>query len=128
MQENSKFYEMTGIVHKLGATQTFSSGFTKRELVLTNDIGDETKYPRFVPFSFKKQSAERLNGVCEGQRVKVLFAVDGREWNGRYFADLTGLKITVLGAADTDNVMVPEPAAPTTDIGADSASLDDMPF
>lgn len=127
-QENSKFYEMTGLVHKLGTTQTFSSGFTKRDLVLTDDIGEEPKYPRFVPFSFKKKNAERLNGICEGQRVKVLFVVDGREWNGRYFADLTGLKVTVLGATDTDNVMVPEPAAPTPEVEADSASLDDMPF
>lgn len=128
MQENNKFYEMTGIVHKLGATQTFSSGFTKRELVLTNDIGEDAKYPRFVPFSFKKQNAERLRGVCEGQRVKVLFAIDGREWNGRYFTDLTGLKITVLGATDTDNVVVPEPAEPTPEVAAADQVPDDLPF
>ena len=125
MQEkNDKYYEMTGIVHKILPVKTFPSGFYKRELVLTNDLGEDTKYPKYVPFTFKKAAADRLEGIREGQRVKVVFALEGREYDGRFWPDVTGLKATVLG----DTAKAPEPAVPDAGIlGADAADPD-LPF
>jgi len=124
---DSKFYEMTGLVHKVLDEQTFSSGFRKQDLVLTNDIGDDVKYPKFVPFTFKKDRADTIKCLRKGQRVKVIFALEGREYNGRYYPDITGIKVEVLSAEGASND-VPPPAEPPSEAVPYEAVQDDMPF
>ena len=94
-------YEYTGVVEKVLQLQTFASGFTKRDVVMTDDVGAESKWPNHIAFTFKKDAASMLDTVREGQRAKIRFAIDGREWTNpqgqvKYFTDLTGLKIEVL--------------------------------
>ena len=36
-------YEYTGVVEKVLQLQTFASGFTKRDVVMTDDVGSESK-------------------------------------------------------------------------------------
>lgn len=124
-------YEYTGVVEKVLATQTFASGFSKRDIVLTDDIGSDTKWPNHIAFTFKKDAASVLDTVKEGQRVKIRFAIDGREWTNpqgqvKYFTDLTGLKLDVLNEDGTSTEPVPAPAEP--DFPADAGEVDDMPF
>ena len=71
-------YEFTGKVKSVGEVQTFASGFTKRELVVEEER--KGNRPNVVAFTFKKDNAAKLDGVKPGMRVKVGFAVDGREW------------------------------------------------
>ena len=86
-------YEYTGIVETVCELQTFSSGFTKRDLVLTDDNDVQTKYPNHIAFTFKKDNTAKLDKVQKGQRAKVRFAIDGRVWQdpktgkNRYFTD-----------------------------------------
>lgn len=124
-------YEYTGVVEKVLATQTFASGFSKRDIVLTDDVGSDTKWPNHIAFTFKKDAASVLDTVKEGQRVKIRFAIDGREWTNpqgqvKYFTDLTGLKLDVLNEDGTSTGPVPAPAEP--DFPADAGEVDDMPF
>ena len=124
-------YEYTGVVEKGLATQTFASGFSKRDIVLTDDVGSDTKWPNHIAFTFKKDAASVLDTVKEGQRVKIRFAIDGREWTNpqgqvKYFTDLTGLKLDVLNEDGTSTEPVPAPAEP--DFPADAGEVDDMPF
>jgi hypothetical protein len=102
-----RFYEMTGLVHRVLDEQTFASGFRKRDLILTNDLGENPKYPKFVPFTFKRDRADTIGGLRQGQRVKVVFALEGRENNGRYYPDITGIKVEMLGGESTET---PPPA------------------
>ena len=89
-------YEYTGIVEAVCDLQTFPSGFTKQDLVLTDDNDVQTKYPNHIAFTFKKDNTAKLNNVQKGQRAKVRFAIDGRVWQdpktgkNRYFTDLAG--------------------------------------
>ena len=105
-------YEFTGKVKAVGELQTFASGFSKRELVVEEER--DGKWANVVAFSFKKDNAALLDGMSPGARVKVGFAVDGREWtdpktgNVRYFSDLTALRLERLDGV----VEVPEPAVP----------------
>ena len=107
-------YEFTGKVKTVGELQTFASGFTKRELVVEEEL--EGNWPNVVAFAFKKDNVAKLDGVKPGMRVKVGFAVDGREWTDpktgkvRYFSDLTALRLEQLDGA----VQVPEPADPSS--------------
>lgn len=124
-------YEYTGVVEKVLATQTFASGFSKRDIVLTDDVGSDTKWPNHIAFTFKKDAASVLDTVKEGQRVKIRFAIDGREWTNpqgqvKYFTDLTGLKLDMLNEDGTSTEPVPAPAEP--DFPADAGEVDDMPF
>ena len=94
-------YEFTGTVKKVCDLQTFASGFTKRDLVVEEE--KDSQWPNPVAFTFKKDNTAKLDGISEGQRVKVGFVIDGREWtdpktgNVRYFTDLTALRLDVLG-------------------------------
>ena len=121
-------YEFTGIVKKVNELQKFESGFEKQELVLTDDYGVQVSYPNIMCFAFKQERVRMLDGVKTGQRVKVAFAIDGREWkdkNGkvRYFTDLTGLKLTPLDVVEEPKT---DPAAPTDRTQTDGT--DDLPF
>ena len=125
-------YEYTGVVEKVLDVQTFPSGFTKRDIVLTDDIGAESKWPNHIAFTFKKDSTSLLDGVKNGQRAKIRFAIDGRVWNDpksgkdKYFTDLTGLKLEILDGDGSSTEPVPAPAVP--DDVVDAGDLDDMPF
>lgn len=126
-------YEYTGVVEKVLEPQTFASGFTKRDIVLTDDVGAETKWPNHIAFTFKKDAAGLLDGVQSGQRAKIRFAIDGRVWNDpktgkdRYFTDLTGLKLELLKDDGTSTEPLPEPIDPS-DFVEDVGDVDDMPF
>lgn len=124
-------YEYTGVVEKILATQTFASGFSKRDIVMTDDVGADTKYPNHIAFTFKKDNATVLDTVREGQRAKIRFAIDGREWTNpqgqvKYFTDLTGLKLEVLNADGSSTEPVPAPAEP--DFPENAGDVEDLPF
>ena len=129
----AQFFDYTGVVEEVLPLQTFSSGFTKREVVLGNDVESPSKYPNPVKFAFKKDNCSLLDGVKKGQRAKIHFAIDGRRWDGpkgtQYFVDLTGLKIEILNADGSSTEPAPAPAVPDVpDVPADAGDLDDMPF
>jgi len=110
-------YDFTGVVEKVLPTKTFPSGFSKRDVVLTDDLDSPSKYPNHLAFSFKKDNASVLDSIHEGQRVKVHFAIDGRKWTNqqgedKYFTDLTGLKVEVMNGDGSSTEPVPAPAEP----------------
>ena len=123
-----QFFDYTGEVEEVGKVQTFSSGFTKRDLIVVND--KDSKYPSLVKFTFKKDNCSILDSVKKGQNVKVHFVIDGRKWEGpkgvQYFVDLTALKLDVMNGDGSSTEPVPEPV----DLDADVApsDIDDMPF
>ena len=126
-------YDYTGVVEVIGETKAFgTNGFTKRELVVGNDVDSQNKYPNPVLFTFKKDRCSLVDAVKKGDRVKVQFTIDGRRWDGpngtRYFTDLTGWKIDVLNAdgTATEPVPVPQPAEAPADV--DAGDPDDLPF
>ncbi len=123
-------YDYTGVVEEVGQTMTVGkNNFTKREVIVGNDVDSPSKYPNPVKFTFKKDNCSLLDGIPKGQRVKVHFVIDGRRWDGpkgvQYFVDLTALKIEVLNADGSSTEPVPAPAEP--DFGGADA-IDDMPF
>ena len=126
-------YDYTGVVEVVGETKAFgTNGFTKRELVVGNDVDSQNKYPNPVLFTFKKDRCTLVDAVKKGDRVKIQFTIDGRRWDGpngtRYFTDLTGWKIEVLNAdgTATEPVPVPQPAEAPADV--DAGDPDDLPF
>lgn len=60
--------------------------FWKREIVVETGL----RYPNPLKVTFKKDDAELLEGVAEGDRVIIPYVLDGREYEGRYYADIVG--------------------------------------
>ena len=120
-------YEFTGKVKVVGELQTFASGFTKRDLVVEEER--DGRWPNVVAFAFKKERVALLDGMVSGTRVKVGFAVDGREWTDpktgkvRYFSDLTALRLERLDG----EMPVPEVAVPD-DVTAELDNNREIPF
>ncbi len=113
-------YEMSGIVKVINEMQTFASGFTKREFVITTE---DEKFPQDVCFSFRKEKCALLDTLMPGERVKVTFGISGREWQGKYFVNLDAIKFE---KTDPDAIY----ATPdyVQDIGEPVVSDDQMPF
>ena len=125
-------YDYTGVVEVVGETKAFgTNGFTKRDLVVGNDVDSPNKYPNPVLFTFKKERCSLVDAVKQGDRVKIQFTIDGRRWDGpngtRYFTDLTGWKIDVINADGTATEPVPQPPE-APEVPADAGDPDDLPF
>lgn len=108
--------ELTGKVKVINDTQTFDSGFTKREFVITTN----EQYPQDVKFEIIKDKVQLLNSVKVGDNVQVSFNVRGNEYNGKYYVNLNAWR---LNKVSDEPVNKGEPV---------SAGLvndeDDMPF
>ena len=116
----SQLFDYTGVVEEVGQTQSFgTSGFTKRELIVGNDIDSNSRYPNPVKFTFKKDNCSLIDGIQKGQRVKIHFAIDGRRWDGprgtQYFVDLTALKIDVMYGSSELSIPI-EPPPPSSSL------------
>jgi hypothetical protein len=116
-------FEITGTIKVIMDTQTFPSGFSKREFVITTQ---DDRFPQDIAFGCLKDKAALLDSVNVGQEVKVSFDISGREYNDRYFVNLNAWKIEPAdAAAGGEDDQFP----PVEDMGEPLPDADDnMPF
>jgi len=115
-------YDITGTVKEVGEVQTFSSGFTKAVLVVTDSSG---KFEQDIPFEFLKESVEKLDGVEVGDEVEVTFDIRGNEYNGKYYCSLVGWKLKTQSKGGS----VPQNSVPSDKFGEQvPEGDDDLPF
>jgi single-strand DNA-binding protein len=103
-----------GTVKAIFDTQTFDSGFSKREFVITT----KEQYPQDVKFEVVKDKCSLIDGYRVGQSLTVHFNVRGNEYNGKYYVNLQAWKIEAAQAA------TPAPVAAAPADGEDG----DLPF
>lgn len=85
----SNSLQASGTVKLVCDTQEFSSGFRKREFVITTD----EKYPQDIKFEVVKEKCDDLDQIGEGDDITVHFNLRGNEYNGRYYVNLQAWKI-----------------------------------
>ena len=100
--------EITGTITQIDEIQTFESGFTKREFVITTD----EKYPQDVKFELFKESTDKIDKFKVGEAVTVAFNVRGSEWKGRYFVNLNAWKIDAVEIEEKKAVQTGEDDLP----------------
>jgi len=83
-------YEASGKIKLINDTQSFPSGFTKREFVVTTGAD---KYPQDLKFEIVKDKCTLLDAFEPGQDVHVTFDIRGNEYNGKYYVSLSCWKI-----------------------------------
>ena len=125
--------ELQGTVKKIGETQTFASGFQKRDLVLLT----EEQYPQPIQIDFLSDKIDLLQNVKEGEIVKIGINIRGREWSNpqgevKYFNSITGWRIEKVSGENT-NTQAPQPntfqtPAPATSTDPFENEQDDLPF
>lgn len=86
---------LQGRIKKIDETQQFSSGFKKRELVLTT----QEQYPQDILIEFTQDKTDVLNAYNVGDIVDIGINIRGREWTNpegisKYFNSIVGWKIT----------------------------------
>lgn len=105
--------EAVGRIEEIGEKK-----FKKRIFVLV-ELKEDQKYPTRIAFTLKKDKVTLIDETAVGKTLNVTGYVESREWNGKYFTDVTAVKVEVATAApDAEEV---EP------IGAIDEA-DDMPF
>jgi single-stranded DNA-binding protein len=126
-------YEASGTLKWIGTTQSFPSGFTKREFVVTTG---HDKYPQDLKFEVVKDKCSSLDPFELGQEVQVSFDIRGNEYNGKYFVNLACWKLQASGnSPNTSPQKSPYPASSSspepalTDLrNEDDFDDDDVPF
>lgn len=88
-------YEVAGKIKLINDTQSFPSGFTKREFVVTTAAD---KYPQDLKFEVVKDKCSMLDNFEPEQDVQVSFDIRGNEFNGKYFVNLSCWKIQAAGS------------------------------
>ena len=82
-------FEVVGTIKVMMDMMSFSSGFYKREFVVT--IEDD--YPQDIKFVCKKEKCSLLETVAVRDRVKVSFRLRGSLFKEKYYVDLDAFKI-----------------------------------
>jgi len=85
----SQAYQIEGKIIILDDTQTFGSGFTKREFVI--ETADD-KYPQKIKLEAVKAGCDKLDAYKVGDGIKVDFNIRGNEYNGKHYVQLSAWK------------------------------------
>ena len=121
--------ELQGTVKKIGETQTFASGFQKKEMVILT----YEQYPQPIAIDFLQDKIDLLQNVKEGESVKIGINIRGREWTNpqgevKYFNSITGWRLEKVNL-DTPKVNDKEkPKEKAENPFADEDDQDSLPF
>jgi single-strand DNA-binding protein len=122
-------YDLNGTVKLIMDQQTFKSGFTKREFIVTTE---EERFPQDIKFECVKEKCALLDNLEPGQHVTVSFDLRGNEYNGRYFVNLNAWRIEGEPGANLQDNVPPQEEGPPIDQmeepPAEELSDDDLPF
>lgn len=120
-------YELEGSIHKIFDVQTFASGFSKREFVVEVPDGN---YTQQIKLEAVKDKAAILDGVSEGDQVKVTFDLRGNEYKERFYVNLVAWKLEKSGEGGTSSGGGGGGASSSLDASLDNEpdESDDIPF
>lgn len=103
--------EVNGKVILIGNTEEVGqNGFTKRMVV----VETAEQYPQKLAIDFVKDKTSVLDSYKVGDNVSVSINLRGSEYNGRYFVNLQGWKISKVEQS-VNNIEVKEPVSVVAD-------------
>jgi hypothetical protein len=128
-------YEASGKIKVISEVQSFASGFTKREFVVTTA---HDKFPQDLKFEVVKDKCSMLDSFKTGDEVQVNFDIRGNEYNGKYFVNLSCWKLQAAGAGGGESSRPSAGAAPRNQAASNAEpsmadlrnddDFDDVPF
>ena len=127
--------KIRGFIKKIMPTETVGDSFQKRTIVVETDT--DTKYPQEVPFELHQDRCTLADAYSEGQQVEVSFNLRGREWQGRYYANIVAWKLAPIAPVQMppNAYITPAPIAQTPtssaqveEVEVEDLGEDDLPF
>lgn len=124
--------EVQGTIKMIDETKTYgSSGFRKREVVLTTD----EQYPQHLLIEFVQDKTDLLNPYQVGQQVRISINLRGREWvspqgETKYFNSIQGWRIEAVQPESSGDGIPPVPPMDAFEPAEDlrEEDYDDLPF
>jgi len=118
---NGKGYQLRGeVVHVREVETVGAKQFQKRALIIRTP---DARYPQEAPIYFVQANTSKLDGIAAGDDVTVTFDLSGREWNGKWYAELRGWKVEKHGGTETELTPGPAPAA-----SGEAKAEENLPF
>ena len=121
--------ELQGIIKKIGETQTFASGFQKKELVLeTNE-----QYKQYLSVDFLQDKIDLLNNVSVGDSVKIGINLNGRLWTNpqgeeKCFNSIIGWRLEKVSGEAPQGNFTEKPKEKEAENPFANEGDDDLPF
>ena len=107
-------FEIVGKLLRKYPTESKSDKFQAREFVI-EIVNGGSQYPEFIKFQLTQERCGLLDSYNEGTEIKVHFELRGREWQGKYFTNLTCWRLEQAsgteGGSTTAVVSAPPPSA-----------------
>jgi len=114
--------QVKGKIKVINDTQTFDSGFQKREFVVTTN---ET-YQQDIKMEFVKDKCGILDTYKVGQDVLVSYNLRGNEYNGKYYVNLNAWRIESGESVEQATQTKEHPKGHI--VVVDEPDSDDLPF
>jgi len=88
-------------------------------------VDEDEKSTQFVPIEFFGKGAGQTKGVQRGDFVEVHYSLRGREYNGKWYSNVSGFKITIISRAREERQ--PSTISRAHDVDDDPAE-EEVPF
>ena len=120
--------EITGKCIKVLDATRFTSKKNGQEYVKYSFVVEynEGQYPKRTVFTFMGEDKWRQFGLAEGGTYCVSFDIDAREYNGRWYNDLSAWKVVRIDQQSAVQAASPAPAQ--TPAPAGNGGVSDLPF
>lgn len=132
-------YNYEGTVQEVLYEKIESKGKSYDKAIVA--VKEDSEYNNLAAFEFFGDKASEVKEIKEGDKVTVSFAIRGNKYNGRYFSNVSGIKIWVKDGTQGDyspnkganskamhdlpDDAIPNPTQEETKKGAET---DDLPF
>jgi hypothetical protein len=118
--------ELTGKIKVINETQTFDSGFQKREFVVTTN---DPNYPQDIKLEFTKDKCGILDTYKVDQDVNVSYNLRGSYYEPKdaYYVNLQAWRIELNSEDGVDHI-VHEAKVNAQPKNVDDVGDDDLPF
>ena len=94
--------EITKILDVVSGVSKAGKEWNKQDFVLKTD----DQYPKQVCFTLFGQNIEFLTGISEGTTVNVLFNIDSREFNGKWYHNINALNVSKMEVKPIETAIV----------------------
>lgn len=123
-------YEAFGKLHAIFPEMQVTEKFRKREFVLEIEDGN---YPQHVKFQFTQDKCSALNSFQQGEKVKLVFGLSGREATSKdgnlvYYTNLSAWKLERIDEGGGNAAQSRRTAAPAAANSNAASDDDDIPF